>query len=398
MTATVVTATVVTPTVRTASRRALFWVLAAVFAIVVAIAAIAIAGGSNSSGTPYSATDASPAGSKALAQVLSRHGIDVTVPGTLDAASSALNEPHATLLLVDPNDYLGQSQLEALAGKAENVVLIAPTYSELSALAPGVTVAGDVRNSALSAGCALPAAQRAGTIGGAGVGYSVTDRADAVRCFDSGHSTYSVVRVGPTNHPITVVGAGAAFSNGSITEHGDAALALGLLGETSTLVWYLPTIADATASGNPTVGQLSPPWVPSVAVLSILVAAVAAVWRGRRMGPLVIENMPVVVRASETMEGRARLYQRGAARLHALDSVRIGTIGRLAVACGLSRLATTDEVAAAVAAVTGRDLGGIRSLLLDEVPTTDRDLVSLSDRLLELERATARLVRPQQGE
>ncbi len=330
--------------------------------------------------------------------MLSRHGIHVTVPGTLLAARSALAGADSTLLLVDPNDYLGSSQLAALAARAGRVVLIDPTYSELSQLAPGVTVAGDVANRTLSAGCDLPAARRAGTIGGQGVGYSVTDRADAVRCFDSGHATYSVVRVGPTNHPVTIIGAGAAFSNGSITQRGDAALALGLLGETSTLVWYLPTIDDTAATGNPSIGQLSPPWVPSVAVLFILVAVAAAIWRGRRMGPLVVENLPVVVRASETMEGRARLYQRGAARLHALDTLRIGTIGRLAVACGLSRLAMADEVAASVAAITGRDLGGIRSLLLDSTPTTDRDLVALSDRLLELERATARSVRPQQGE
>jgi hypothetical protein len=393
-----VTATIVTPTVRTVSRRALFWVIAAVFAVLVALAALAIPGATRGAGTPYSPTDAGPTGSKALAQVLSRHGIDVALPGTLAAASSALNAPDSTLVLVDPNDYLASKQLASLAAKATRVVLIDPTYNELSTLAPGVTVAGDVADRALTSGCDLAAARHAGTIGGAGVGYSVTDRADAVTCFDSGSSTYSVVRVGPENHTVTMIGAGAALTNGHITEHGNAALAVGLLGETAHLVWYLPTIADTAASGNPSLGQLSPPWVPSVTVLAILVAIVAAIWRGRRMGPLVVENMPVVVRASETMEGRARLYQRGAARTHALDSLRIGTIGRLAVTCGLPRLATTDDVAAAVAAVTGRDLGGIRALLLDTEPATDRDLVALSDRLLELERATVRSVRPQQGE
>jgi hypothetical protein len=392
------TATVITPTLRATSRRALFWVLAAVFAIVIAIASLAIAGASQNAGTPYSPSDAGATGSKALAQVLSQHGIDVTAPGTLSAARSALNAPDTTLLLVDPNDYLDAARLTSLAAQADRVVLVDPTYAELSALAPGVSIAGDVTNRALSSGCELPAAERAGTIGGEGVGYSVTDRADAVTCFDSGHSTYSVVRVGAENHPITAIGAGAVLTNGRITEHGDAALALGLLGESSTLVWYLPTIDDTAATGNPSLGQLSPPWVPSIAVLAILVTIAAAVWRGRRMGPLVVENMPVVVRASETMEGRARLYQRGAARLHALDTLRVGTIGRLAVTCGLSRQATTDEVAASVAAVTGRDLGGIRSLLLDAEPATDRELMALSDRLLELERATAHSVHPQQGE
>ena len=65
-------------------------------------------------------------------------------------------------------------------------------------------------------------------------------------------------------------------------------------------------------------------------ILLLLVFLAAAFWRGRRLGPLVVENLPVVVRASETMEGRARLYQKSSARLHALDALRIGAIQRLA--------------------------------------------------------------------
>jgi hypothetical protein len=101
-----------------------------------------------------------------------------------------------------------------------------------------------------------------------------------------------------------------------------------------------------------------------------------------------------VVRASETMEGRARLYQKGAARLRALDSLRIGSISRLATQCGLPRLATVDDVIAAVAAITARDTAVIRSLLLTADPHSDRELVRLSDELLDLERAVARDIRP----
>jgi hypothetical protein len=94
------------------------------------------------------------------------------------------------------------------------------------------------------------------------------------------------------------------------------------------------------------------------------------------------------------MEGRARLYQKGAARLRALDALRIGAVSRLATQCGLPRLATVDDVIAAVAAVTARDPAGIRSLLLTAEPHTDRELVRLSDELLELERAVTRDIRP----
>jgi hypothetical protein len=112
------------------------------------------------------------------------------------------------------------------------------------------------------------------------------------------------------------------------------------------------------------------------------------IWRGRRFGPLVIENLPVTVRASETMEGRARLYQRSSNRGRALDALRIGTVSRLATAVGLSRHASVPEVAATVAGLTGRDPRIVRDILLDAHPRSDAELVSLSDQLLDLEAAT----------
>ncbi len=129
-------------------------------------------------------------------------------------------------------------------------------------------------------------------------------------------------------------------------------------------------------------------------MLLIITAIVAAVWRGRRLGPLVIENLPVLVRASETMEGRARLYQKSAARQRAIDALRIGAISRLATICGMSRHASVEDVLRTVADVTGRPAAGIRTLLVDGVPTNDRELVELSDALAELERSTAEAVRP----
>lgn len=137
-----------------------------------------------------------------------------------------------------------------------------------------------------------------------------------------------------------------------------------------------------------------PGWVLPTEFLAVLVVLAAALWRGRRFGPLVIERLPVIVRASETMEGRARLYQRASARRHALDSLRIGTIGRLASLCGLPVLATVDEIIGAVAALTASDPADIRALLVDEVPRNDAQLIALSNRLRELETTVASATRP----
>jgi hypothetical protein len=382
-----------TPTIRAATRRSLFWLLAIAFAVIIALITL-IAGGASSGGTPFSATNAAPAGSKAIAQVLKKQGVTVTVPSTFRSAESGLSAADpSTLFLFDPDGYLTEARLRSLARLATHIVVLSPTFTQLKVLAPQVAAAGKVTKAALSSGCDLRAATNAGTVTGTGTGYRlIVPGTDAITCFGSGKSVFSLIDVRFGSRSVTVLGTADALSNEHVSERGNAALALTLLGGSDRLVWYLPTIDDSASA--PSIAQLTPGWVGSVAALLILVAIAAAFWRGRRLGPLVIENLPVVVRASETMEGRARLYQRGGARRHALDSLRIGTIVRLASICGLPRLATVDEVIAAVVATTGRDGSRVRELLVDAAPATDRELVKLSDELLELERTVARDILP----
>jgi hypothetical protein len=123
-----------------------------------------------------------------------------------------------------------------------------------------------------------------------------------------------------------------------------------------------------------------------------LTAIAAAFWRGRRFGPLVAENLPVTVKASETMEGRARLYARGNARLRALDALRIGAVQRLASTVGVGRLAPLEEIILSVAVITRRTPAEIRSLLVETIPTSDAQLLALSDSLQALESAASRAV------
>ena len=94
------------------------------------------------------------------------------------------------------------------------------------------------------------------------------------------------------------------------------------------------------------------------------------------------------------MRGRARLYGRSNARLHAADSLHIGAIARIATACGLPVTATVDQVVLAAAAAGGTDQGEVRALLVDEIPESDRALVYLSDRLVVLERRITENLRP----
>ena len=48
-------------------------------------------------------------------------------------------------------------------------------------------------------------------------------------------------------------------------------------------------LADLPA-GEPTLAELSPDWLPAVTSLLAIVVLGAAIWRGRRFGPLVVER------------------------------------------------------------------------------------------------------------
>ena len=385
---------ILTPTVRRFLRTAVFWIAITTIILVIAVVGLLFSGAMLAGEEPLGPDNPAPEGAKALVEVLRHEGVDVSMTTSLDSAEMAIGDPAGTTLVVhDPDGILTEKQWGDVAELAQTIVLIDPGYAALTELAPDVYQSGYVADRELEAGCRLDAAQAAGTISGEGAGFRTTG-ATVATCFDSGDDTYSLVQVDHGRAAITVLGATEALTNGRIVESGNAALALNLLGGQPALVWYTPGLEDVD-DAPVTADQLSPDWVVPVLLTLVLVFVATAVWRGRRFGPLIVENLPVTVRSSETMIGRARLYQHSSARLHAIDSLRIGTIDRLARLVGLPTLATVDEVVSSVAHLTGRNEPEVRLLLVDATPRSDRDLVSLSDQLLTLEAAVASRLRPE---
>lgn len=385
---------ILTPTTGRVLRRSLFWIAVAVFLAIVTLIAAGTAG-SSVGGTPLDSENAAPAGARAVAEVLRQQGVTVTATSSLAETRSAISDPsNTTLFLYDDGLYLDGAQRREIATLASTLVIANATFDELRDLAPELALAGYV-GGPLTADCNVAAVRKAGKVSGDATGYRVIDDSTTVTsCLGSGDGVYSLVQLdrGPTK--LIVLGATSALSNEHVIEEGNAALALNLLGEHRELVWYIPTFADLPESTPQDLGSLTPLWVTPALTLLVLAAIAGAVWRGRRFGPLVVENLPVTVRASETMLGRARLYEKSSARLRALDALRIGSLQRLASACGLPRTATVEDVIVSVASATGAPAAGIRHLLVDAVPSNDTELVAFSDGLLELERDVATAVRP----
>ncbi|GIG57223.1 hypothetical protein Lfu02_15950 [Longispora fulva] len=136
-----------------------------------------------------------------------------------------------------------------------------------------------------------------------------------------------------------------------------------------------------------------PPWFWAALVGLAIAALLLVLARARRLGQPVAERLPVVVRSTETITGRGRLYARAHARLPALDAVRAGARRRLVAALALGPTAMSGEIVAAVAARTGRTEDAVQELLYGVIPETDAELTSMADAIDRLVEDTTRETR-----
>ncbi|MCI4045180.1 DUF4350 domain-containing protein [Streptomyces sp. TRM75563] len=387
----------------------------AVLAVVLILVVAGITFAAVRSGTNYGQLDprsAEPKGSRAVAELLEARGISVTVVTALDQATAATG-PDTTLLVAGPNLMTRSQQLrlnEATAASAGRTLLIAPGPGATARLAPDVRAEAHHAVSALAPSCELPAARRAGTADLGGTRYTTQDPA-AVSCYPSAGLPSLVVLPTETSGDTVVLGSPDFLHNERLDKQGNASLALQLLGSRPHLVWYLPSLTDpsATADDNaPGDGSEEQSedgardeasdessfldLVPSGwqwGTLQLALAAVlAAVWRARRLGPLVTEQLPVAIRASESAEGRSLLYRKVNARDRAADALRAATRTRIAPLVGVpARDAHTPDVLLTAVSTRVTAVGqDLNTLLFGTAPATDAALVLLADQLDALER------------
>ncbi|WP_167468348.1 DUF4350 domain-containing protein [Streptomyces coelicoflavus] len=348
---------------------------------------------------------ADPYGSRAVAELLADRGVSTRVVTTLDEARAATGQ-NTTLLVAAP-DLLTERQQNRLhsatTGSGGRTVLVAPGGAAVERLAPGVTADPALSfDSTLAPACDLPAARRAGDAATGGIRYSTHLEADA--CYPSRRLATLLRLPDPSakasaegaQGDTVVLGAREILLNDHLDEHGNASLALQLLGSRDHLVWYLPSLSDMPAPDEERsfFDLLPSGWLWGTLQLFIA-AALAALWRARRLGPLVPEKLPVAIRASETVEGRARLYRKANARDRAATALRSATRTRLAPLVGVpvTQAQTPESLLPALSAhLHGAHGDGqsLHALLFGPPPGDDAALIALADQLDALEREVRR--------
>jgi len=322
----------------------------------------------------------SPNGARALVTLLRDNGVEVVIAETVDDVERAA-QPDTLLLVAETSNTRGAALLDRLASVPGDRLVVEPNVASREALATGIKISRAGRPEA-EPDCALREANRAGTAQLAtGDIYEQAGKGTVTRCYGG-----VLVRYQNDGRTVTVVGTADFMTNGSLLKQGNAALALNLTGDRARLIWYAPQSLQGDRSAGAAIGDLIPDAVLWVVIQLCLVVVLLGLWQGRRLGPLVAERLPVVVRASETVEGRARLYRSRRARGQAASALRTAALQRVIPRIGLGDNVSQYTVVTAVSRRGGTDEPTVQRILFGPPPDTDSELFDLAQALDTIER------------
>jgi hypothetical protein len=361
--------------------RAVKWVVLGII-VIAAASTLTTVLTSPTPGGPMEPGSTSPDGARALLSLLRGQGIDVVEAGSIADVENATRPD--TLLVLAETQYLSDDGLRRLAAVPGDRLLVDPVARTRTELAPGIRIA---LSSTLGGNpdCDMPEANRAGRAQfGVSSTYEAKGDTALTRCYGG-----AVVRYSEGGHIVTVVGSADFMTNAGLLEEGNAALAMNLAGTRPRLIWYAPQEYATDSQGGSSLVELIPDrakWVVGQLCVALILVAL---WRIRRVGPLVAEDLPVVVRASETVEGRGRLYRSRRARDRAAEALRTAALHRMLPRLGLGPNAESAAVVQAVSQRIGGDPNALGHLLFGPPPESDADLVNLANQLDDIERQVA---------
>ncbi|WP_243058894.1 DUF4350 domain-containing protein [Nocardioides sp. SR21] len=351
--------------------------------LVIAVVVVLIGGTADRRTGYLDPANPDPDGAQALARVLDDQGVDVTV--VRDADELEATDADGATVLVTSTDQLGESTIGRLRTHTRDATLVL--------VEPG-----------------------AGTTGAFGISdlpFSVSiDDPRPARCTDPTYAGLSIEVDGAYEYPtedgcfrgeygallaeprdgMVLMGAGEALTNDQVLRAENAAVVLRLLGQDQRLVWYVPTIDDLVADDGVSLTTLLPDWLRPSLWLLVIASLALLIWRARRLGALATEPLPVVVKAIETTRSRGRLYRKAGDRTHAAAVLRSAARIRAADRLGLGPQTDTATLVRDLARRTGKPLEEVDALLGPSapVPATDHDLITLANRLAELDREVRR--------
>jgi hypothetical protein len=316
-------------------------------------------------------------GAQAVARVIQDQDVDVEVVRSADRFDAATVDAATTVVVTSAGNLGRSTTLRLLEHQGDaQLVVVAPRPDLLRELGVGSFPVTTTPHGPVPGGCAAYDALSLR------VGSAQAYPTDG--CF---RGRDGVILAQPRPR-LSLLGAPGLLTNDQVLAGDNAAVALRLLGQRQRLVWYVPSLADLAGADSVSAASLLPSWLAPGLWLLGAAGAALVVWRGRRLGPLAHEPLPVTVKAVETARNLGRLYGRAGDRVHAAGALRSAARARMADRLQLPRRVHPDRLVENVAARTGRPVWEIEALIGPTAfaPGDDRELADLAQRLTELDR------------
>ena len=331
------------------------------------------------------------AGAQAVAQVLRDHGVTIDVPRSIGAFTDSTVDGSTTVVIVNSNQLSPDNARRAIehARFAERTVLVAPSSATLEAMNVPASATVYWSSTPVEAACSTDVVRSEVAVQRGVRAYRPAAGSPWTSCFTELAPTGAaplLARTDGAGRELVLLGYDDFLSNERVAADDNAGLAIRALGSSPRLVWYVPGAGDIADGAAAQPGGLQfPSWFrPLVWLLGTGVVLLAVV-RGRRLGRVVPEPLPVVVRAIETTENLGRLYRRAGDRDRAAALLRAGTTARLGQRFGIRPGAAPDALVDAVSRATGRVPHDLHSLLFAPIGRDDRALLDLAQQLSDLE-------------
>ncbi len=363
------------PNLSTRSRRTA-WVV--VFALAVVATALII-GAPASSRPPLDPRSTTPDGTKALALLLNGLGAHVDLGRTAPSSTDGV-----ALVLQDHLNESDRSRLNAWVNRGGRLVTTDPA-SNLAGVAPDQSTRDRILGGRIPLGlgpkCAIPALSAVGTINPDG-DILLHAGPNQTGCFPAG-SGFLVVARDQGAGTVVIVGGPAIWENGNLGDADNSVLAASLLAPTpGTNVTFIGQ--SQFGAGNRGLLSLISPRVKE-ALWGLLGAfALLVLWKARRLGRPVPEELPVELPGSGLVAATGNLLQESRQRSHAASILRSDLKQLMVDRMGIDPKLSDESAAEVVSARAGIPLERVGAALLGPPPRSDDELVALAVSLEEI--------------
>lgn len=369
------------------------WALLAL-GLLVAIVVIGFITRTDTDSIPMSIHNPGPHGTRALAEVAGDQGVHMRQIDEL--VKARITDPSSTTLVIGSSPFMQGYQAQSVLAYPGPIVVLGDGAAVARA-ASRFIYSNTADAGVLTAECVNVDALAAGRVKTDGRVWRNAEDSDE-SCFptDDGALMVTVQREGKAD--VTLIADPTIATNGAITEEGNAALMLRLIGGLDNVVWYTGSLYDTTVltwTGDgmtpekfdelqPSTDFL-PPGTGNALYALGLALVVVAWWRARRFGAIIHEPLPVVVRAAETTRGRARMYRAARASGRAAASLRAAAALRMGQRVGVPRNADDKTLVAAVANAAGWTSAQVQETLFGPPPRTEAEMMTLLSKIDTLE-------------